>query len=97
MADATPPPTTNAAARHAVIATDAASRPAVLFADGSSVVGTLLWNGGWLPPAPIAQIAPPAAAWNVTGVWTVDGNPYFGMYSDAGSGSATTFSSVSWH
>jgi hypothetical protein len=96
-ADATPPPTTSASARHAVIATDAASRPAVLYAEGSTIVGTLLWNGAWLPSAQLAQAPPPAAAWNVTDVWTVDGDAYFGMYSDAGSASATTFSRVSWH
>ncbi|HEY1551603.1 MAG TPA: hypothetical protein VGG28_27435 [Kofleriaceae bacterium] len=96
-ADATPQPATDAAARHAVIATDAASRPAVLYAIGSTIVGTLLWNGAWLPASQIAQVSPPAAAWNVTDVWTVDGDAYFGMYSDAGSGNATTFSRVSWH
>ncbi len=96
-ADAAPQPTASATARHAVIATDAASRPAVLYADGSTIFGTLLWNGAWLPAVQVAQVMPPAAAWNVSDVWTVDGDAYFGMYSDAGSGSPTTFSRVSWH
>ncbi|HEX4455947.1 MAG TPA: hypothetical protein VH143_34035 [Kofleriaceae bacterium] len=97
VADAAPPPTASTSARHAVIATDAASRPAVLYADGATIFGTLLWNGAWLPAAQVAQVTPPAAAWNVSDVWTVDGDAYFGMYSDAGSGSPTTFSRVSWH
>jgi hypothetical protein len=96
-ADDVPQPTTSTTARHAVIATDAASRPAVLYADGATIVGTLLWNGAWLPPVQVAQVPPPAAAWNVTDVWTVDDDAYFGMYSDAGSGSETSFSRVSWH
>jgi hypothetical protein len=94
--DAAPQPSTNPAVRHAVIATDSASRPSVLYYDGAgTIVGTLLWNGAWLPTEQVTPAAEPGAAWGISSPWQV-GKEAFGYYRDGGPAAPTSFSSIEW-
>jgi hypothetical protein len=94
-----PQPTTNTAARHAVIATDSMSRPAILYADGAgAIVATLYWppTSSWLPLAPVATESTPASAWSITNLWQPGGADTFGYYRDSGAATSTTFSQIRW-